>query len=683
MTTDKRVPAIYVEIEDRSLTTETTETGRSGYVVLLSDRGPHNQIVELNSRNDLYTIFGTPDFRVHGQAHYLADKFLTYSSKLYAVRAALVDPEYTYSTNAEDCMSMANAYIKMNDADDDAIEVEGNFVFTEKTNIVSVSDSTSLLNLAVGDWIFPDGGDSATMRQIIDIESDDLEITLDDYYMGSTSTGNLFRFVPFEIGSIENMRSTANLDTQDSSILFFFYAIGAGAYYNKIFIKAVRNSTLEKMYTDDDGNVLYPNMFMNISIYCENEDDGTISLLEGPWPVSLVDRTPSGTIIKDVFSGTQLYIETVINKKSDILRCLEGLGVSNMMTVSTDGSVTYPYDLDTTNRLAVQSLFAEGDLLGLDTVGNGGFFVENGENGSLYDSSGLLQFDGNDDYESLVACAYDGSLESVDGSVELILQEIYPWYTFDYILCGGYNVTIQNSARILADTRYDCLVLADTGAVYESADDDIDARASLVPWNTWNAALYVQYRTITDTHTGKEFSVTPVYHAIDCHLSVDDQYWIAEPVAGIEKGAIEDAIELAYKPNLTKLGDLIDVELNPVIVEPDGTYILTQFSTWKRLSIMKRLHVVKFVQYLKKKIPTLLKDILQRKATTYWINQCTLRVNGFLNTFLETASSSRYIALSSYSAVVSFDDAASELNVTLTIVPIRAIERIHVNIIVT
>lgn len=682
MALDKRVPAIYVDIEDRSLATESTESGRSGYVVLLSDRGPHNQIVELNSRQDLYDIFGKPDFRKHGQAHYLADKFLTYSSRLYVVRPCLIDPEYTATTNEEDCMAVSNAYIRINNPTNDSTEIEGEFTFTSNSNIIPVADSTSLVSLAIGDWIFPEGGDSTLMRQIIEIETDDREITIDSPYRGSTFTGNLERFVPFEIGTHENIRSLNNFDTQDTNILWYFYAIGAGEYYNKIFIKASRNTTLEKMYTDGDGKALYPNMFMDISIYSQN-DDNTTSLLEGPWTVSLVDRTPAGSIIKDVFSGVQLYIETVINNKSNIIRCVESLGVKNLMTVVTDGSISYPYLPDSTNRLAVQSLFADGNLLGLNTVGSGGFFIENGENGSLFDSTGLLQFSGNTDYESLVACAYDGSLKSTDGSVELIVQEIYPWYVFDYILCGGYPVVVQNAARVLGDARNDCLILADTGSVYESADADLEARRTSVPWNTWNAALYVQYRQITDTHTGKRFNITPVYHAIECHLSVDNQYWIAEPVAGIEKGAIEDAIELMYKPNITKLGDLIEAEMNPVIVEPDGTYILTQFSTWKRLSIMKRLHVVKFVQYLKKRIPTLLKDILQRKATAYWINQCNLRVNGFLNTFLETSSSDRYVALKEYTAVVAFDDAASEINVTLKIVPIRAIERIHVNIIVT
>jgi len=175
--------------------------------------------------------------------------------------------------------------------------------------------------------------------------------------------------------------------------------------------------------------------------------------------------------------------------------------------------------------------------------------------------------------------------------------------------------------------------------------------------------------------------MNPVYHALERHLYCDGAYFIAEPVAGIEKGAITEPIELAYKSNHTERGDLMDAELNCVIVEPQGKYILTQFTTWKRLSVLKRLHVAKFIAYIRKVIPTLLKDILQRRATQYWIGQAQFRVANFLGKFLES-NVERYSVLKSFNVAVSFDETASELNVIIDVTPIRAIERINVFIIV-
>ncbi|MDD4081985.1 MAG: hypothetical protein PHD05_01225 [Sphaerochaetaceae bacterium] len=256
------------------------------------------------------------------------------------------------------------------------------------------------------------------------------------------------------------------------------------------------------------------------------------------------------------------------------------------------------------------------------------------------------------------------------------------WYQPDYIITGGYPATVQTAGRYLAEYRQDCIHLADTGSFVTSYSSDLTARTDDVPWNNWTSALYVQYRKIFDNFTGEKIWMNPVYHAIERHLYCDGAYFLAEPVAGIEKGAISDSIELAYKANHTERGDLGDAELNSIIVEPDGKYILTQYTTWKRLSILRRLHVAKFVAYCRKIIPTLLKDILQRRATQYWINQAQFRVSNFLSKFLES-NVERYSVLKNFNVSVNFDDVSSELNVIIKMTPIRAIEKINVYLIVS
>ena len=151
----------------------------------------------------------------------------------------------------------------------------------------------------------------------------------------------------------------------------------------------------------------------------------------------------------------------------------------------------------------------------------------------------------------------------------------------------------------LCENRGDCLCLADTGSYTTKYAADLTARLDDVPWNTWNAALYVQWRKVFDNHTGQDVWMSPIYHAIARHLACDAEYFVAEPVAGITKGAIEESMNLAYIANHTERGDLLESELNPTIVEPQGKYFLTQFTTWKALSVLKRLHVAKFVMVRK------------------------------------------------------------------------------------
>ena len=757
---DKRIPAVYVEIEDRSYAAPALETGESVFCVILSDRGPHNRVIELGSPSDLHRLFGKPDNAAYGQAHYLVDKALQGGAKAYVCRPVLINSED--SDTEANLMAISNNTIKYNDphgskelmlgtdtssfvftagsttVQTDAIGfaqfdvddwimhendplkarkinskdatlltfrltevypdsagvqsaykyfpggtiIAADFAWVNDSNIVTASDPADLDSLNLGSWIYstddtPDvGAEAIYARQIISKDVDTGEITLDDVYSGTTGTAQLCTYVPFQFVSMANMRSENNIDIADGDDLWTFYAYGAGAYYNDIFIKGVRNIEFEKMYTDSDGNAQYPYAFMDIGIYKVN-DDGTTTLLEGPWTVSLIATNAVNQPIRDINTGKELYIQTVINNNSEVIRCVEALGVSRLLTRGE----TYPYSPDDLKRLEVLSLFAEDLVLKLNTVGEGGFYLEKGENGNLFNANGTLNL--SDEYIALIGTAYNGTLTSTDGSVELILQEIYPRYIFEYILCGGYNAVIQNAARTLADTRGDCLVLGDTGSNVATTAADLTARENDVPWNTFNAMLYIQYREIFDLYTGKKFYVTPVYHAIERHLYVDSKYWIADPVANIEKGAISEPITLAYSPTLTQMGDLIDVELNPVISEPEGKYILTQFTTWKRLSVLKRAHAVKFVQFVKKRIPGLLKDLLQRKATAYWIGQASSRIDGFMNQFVESGGSDRYVAITSFSANVVFDEDRSELIVVLELHPIRAIERIHVTIIVT
>lgn len=671
MTLDRTLPGVYVDVEDRSLVEETNEIGRTGYFILLSDQGPHNKVVELTTRQDLYDLYARPDSLKYGQGHYLVDKHLAMGGTAYVVRPAMMEP--FGNATIDDCMGIANTYIKINNINSNSTHILGNFGFINNSNIV-VSDSTSISLVSVGEWIFPETQDSSVARQIIKIDTDEQELTLDNVFSGETTTDNVYTYTEFSTASFPHMRYEDDCDILDSSVIWYAYAIGPGEPYNQYYIKGVRNTIYERLYTDSDGNVLYPYLFMDIAIYRLNEDN-TSTLTEGPWTVSLSHRTPTGTIIQDPYSGDELYLPTVINENSKLIRMKESVGASKLMTLKAP---SYPYAPDVQARQIIQTFFTQSEALSYySTVGQGGIYLQNGSNGNLFEND-LLNY--TDEYQALVAQAYNGSLTSVDGSVELILQSIYPWYLFDYVVCGGFKAMELNAAREFADTRGDVLLLADTGKASKSADIDIQLRQTDVAWNTWNAMLYTQYREIKDTQTGRKFDITPVYHALDRHLYCDATYWIAEPVAGSEKGAVSESINLKYKPNLTKLKQLVEAELNPTIVEPDGTYILTQFTTWKRLSMMKRAHVVKFIHYCKKKIPSVLKDILQRKATVYWVNQCYDRVNGFLNPFVDKGDNDRYVALSSFDLTIKFDDTRQEIMVALTLDPIGVIERITVNI---
>jgi len=678
--TDRREPAVYVSIEDASYAATSLETGRVGYIVTLCDRGPHNRVVTVTSREQFYKLFGQPNYRRTSLAHYLADKFLQYSSKLLLVRAM---PNDAYWSNTSIRTSTSGTKITYGSSPPtDAI-----YTFTPGSKSIVAGNSGSFNAVSVGEWIYGMSDSVAYAAQVVAKTTSTLTLTLDRNYEGSTSGSgkNAYRCTPYQAVPTTSVTSTAAFDPLSSSVVWYFYAKGAGTYYNKIKIKGVRNVALEKMYTDTNGAVLYKYLFMDIGVYYVN-DDGTSTLLEGPWTVSLTKTNALGSTIKDLTSGAILYIEDVINENSNYVGCISAQAVNGLIAI---GSVTET--VATKRRLQVQLLLTvTGATVDSSTgsIAAGGITLENGTDGTvntgrtlpMYNSAGNLETD-RDYLDGQVLLAYQGALTSVDGSIEQMPECVYPWYQPDYVITGGYSASVQEGGRYLASYRQDCIHLGDTGSYKTSYTQDLTARQDDVPWNDWTSALYVQYRKITDPFTGEKIWMTPVYHALERHLYCDGAYFLAEPVAGIEKGAITEPIDLAYKSNHTERGDLLDAELNCVIVEPQGKYILSQFTTWKRLSVLKRLHVAKFVAYIRKVIPTLLKDILQRRATQYWIGQAQFRVTNFLSKFLES-SVERYSVLKSFNVAVTFDDVASELNVIIDITPIRAIEKINVFIIV-
>lgn len=676
--TDRREPAVYVSIEDASYAAPAIETGRIGYIATLCDRGPHNRIVTVTSREQFYKIFGQPNYRRTSQAHYLADKFLQYSSKLLLVRVMPNDADWS---NKEIQTSTSSTKILVAGGGD------ASFTFTPASNAVVCTNSDSYNAITVGMWIFADGDAVADAAQVVSKTLGTLTLTLDRNYEGSISAPSVdgYSCTPYTEASLAGINAESDMNPISSTVVWYFYAKGAGTYYNNIKIMGVRNVELEKMYTDTNGVVLYKYLFMDIGIYYLN-DDGTTTLLEGPWTVSLTRRNALGSTIRDLTSGVSLYIEDIINDNSNFVGCISAAAVDGLVAV---GATTEAQA--TKRRLQVSLLMTVAGATVDSSIGSiaaGGIQFENGTDGTvntgrtlpMYNTTGNLESD-RDYLNGQITLAYQGALTSVDGSVEQMPECLYPWYQPDYVITGGYPAAVQNGGKYLADYRQDCIHLADTGAYKTSYSADLAARLNDVPWNSWTSAIYVQYRKIFDPFTGEKIWMTPVYHALERHLYCDGAYFLAEPVAGIEKGQISDPIELAYKSNHTERGDLMDAELNCVIVEPQGKYILTQFTTWKRLSVLKRLHVAKFVAYIRKVIPTLLKDILQRRATQYWIGQAQFRVSNFLSKFLES-NIERYSVLKSFNVSVNFDDVRSELNVIIDVTPIRAIERINVFIIV-
>lgn len=693
---DRREPGVYVDIEDRSYVAPVIESGRIVYGVTLCDRGPSDQIVHVTSQKQFHEIFGKPNFIKTSQVHYQLDQALKYTSNVLVTR---VVPEDSY---------LSNVYIKENQAGE---VISGEFMFTNNlneirimpekeegeaavygsaiygTNEFGLSNSDEISKFIVGSWIYAELDSPEVAAQITNIvtngETGELTFTLDRKYEGSTTIGNALKFLPYEFSSLADVDTPDLFVNPDGDVVYYFYANGCGKYYNKLSIRGTRNTDLEKLFVNEEtGETLYKYMFMDVGVY-EKQPNGNQKLIEGPWTVSLIPRYPDNIdqLIQDPVTGRFLYIEEVINSESNFIRCVASI----KDPVTDEPNSEFPAVnrlISSANseqkRLQIMLMFSPYTPIGTQNIAasSNGVRFENGTDGTgLYNTAGNIQ--ANDKLLGKVAQAYNGTLTK--NGVDQIREELYPVYQPDYLVCGGYPAYVIDNANELVTARGDCICLADTGSFVSSYDKDLKARKDDVPWNSFYSMIYIQYRRVFDDYTGRKFWASPVYHAIAKHLQCDANYFLAEPCAGILKGAIEEPIVLAYKANHVERGDLGDAQLNLTIDEPQGKYIHTQLTAFKQLSVLRNGHVVKFVCYLKKVIPTILKDLLHHKATPFWINQAQLRMNSLLNKFIN-GPVERYSILNKFDVTVTWDDSSQAIDVLLNIYPIRSIERINVTI---
>jgi len=670
---DQREPAVYVSVEDKTYVGPTTEVGRSVYGVILSDRGPHNRIVTVTNAAQYKKLFGEPNIMRCSQTHYMLDAALQYTNRAYVCRVTPADSylantvittEETSTTIEGDFTFSTDLYNSDGDVYDpqDAELYIGNFIYGQVECSLEDMDL-----LTAGDWVYLEADTATEARQIISLTEGVSGgiVTLDAPYEGTAGTGNIKQHVPYLASSSASITSVDDI-TVGGNFVYHFYANGAGEYYNNLVVKCIRNYEMERMYTDDDGNPYYPYTFVDLYVYISNAN-GTQTLLEGPWTVSLIRKTPNSELVKAITTGEALYIEDVVNQNSNYIRVVSGADVEDLSSITAGEQ----------KRLQLMLLLLQENSINIHNIAEGGLTFAEGTDGTgLFDASNNIS--ANDTLLGRVAQAYAGTLTSVDGSIEVLPEFVFPIYEPDYIVSGGYPASVQYSAATLANIRSDCHHLADTGINYGNYLLDLQARQRIVPWNYWTSSLYTQYRQIRDKYTGRQFYMSPVYHAIQVHLNTDNNYFLGEPPCNIEKGAIGEEIKLSYRTDHTIRGDLQDKELNYTIAETDGVYFATQFTTWKRYSALKRQHIAKFVSYLHRMIPKIMKDLVQRKATQFWLGQAQTRINNFFNKYLDGAAVDRYACISSFSATLDFDKTRSELNIYVSFTPIYSIERIKV-----
>jgi len=299
--------------------------------------------------------------------------------------------------------------------------------------------------------------------------------------------------------------------------------------------------------------------------------------------------------------------------------------------------------------------------------------LRKGSEGSLLDSSGDLD---TAVAKQLLQQAYLGQLTSaIDGStlVEdiLDLENIYFTIVFD---CG-YPSDVKTSISTLVQTRRDCVAIMDNGdnSDYSTA---INTRTNTNTFNTYFIALYESYNKVSDTWTGQDIWVSPVFHMsylLPRNDSVAEIWWAA---AGFNRAAIDTIKELRYNPRIGQRDNMYLKQLNPIVKFNPGYTVWGQLTSQAKASALQDLNIVRLVLYIKRALEQYCRYfIFEMNDQITWNT-----VAGDILDFLEDIKKKR--GLYSYSVEVgatSYEIKRKTFHVNVTLEPTRVVEKIELN----
>ncbi len=272
------------------------------------------------------------------------------------------------------------------------------------------------------------------------------------------------------------------------------------------------------------------------------------------------------------------------------------------------------------------------------------------------------------------------------------LREIlYPKYDFDYIPDWTNTATVQQAIIGLADDLGLSMPILSLPLSYNPTittknlvDKDLQTRKETVFQSSYNSAMYSGQQNKTHrTDSSLRMYMPMSYYALLAHLRIDNQYSITEPVANMIKGTLDSTeLNLTYSPSSIDIEQLRNQQINSVIVEPDGTYIIDQLTMYKKASKLSRINVVKPLHRIRKDLPRLLKDLLQTKAIGSVIDKAVTRTENELAKWVITPENTVDGIFKSAIVKATFNEDTYKLRLTITVNPVGTLESIDIPIIV-
>lgn len=263
-----------------------------------------------------------------------------------------------------------------------------------------------------------------------------------------------------------------------------------------------------------------------------------------------------------------------------------------------------------------------------------------------------------------------------------IREVIYPELDFDYVPDWTSDIDIQNSIVRFSDEIGMTMPIV-SFAHTADANEDYRRRKEDLYFSSYNTLLYSGQYNVNHyvAETGQIIGCPLSYYAMLLHLDIDNNRSITEPVANKDKGALPvSGIQLSYIAKSPDIAKLRAVQINTVIKETDGIYLIDQLTAYKNASKLSRANVVKVIHRMRKDIPKLLKDLLQLKAINDITGRAESRVREYMDTWHATADNVVDGVFETIEVNSVFISEEFKLVVSVAVTPIGTVEKIEVPI---
>lgn len=657
-------PGVFTKIVDLSEYVRTIPS-TIGYIPIISERGPDNQLIFTNAR-DFFIDYGEPDINYVGKdwgsGPYVASSFLEQSDSLYVMRVLPTDAQFS-------TIFLRTGY----QTPDSSAEIETFWTSTAMTNKDAIESIVgadapnnryicAFYSIGRGAWYGSNATQTTTFQS-----NDRFSIRIDrpgktPFFKsdGSKTTSGGSTVYRFPDGSEYDTNDYDNLS--ETEILGYTYPeYNYQQKEDQVYEISILQKQTTKTDTNSSGNAIED---------LNNSASASSFIPAGSVPdVQEIERfTVSFDPTQLDEGGDTMWVEDVINRNSRFIRCVAD---------ADQAKWTNEYDPDYSEPF--------------ESVSSKGLALRGGSDGSLLDADGLID---TSEATALLTRAYNGTLprntkpENSGVTVDEILDKEVTF--FSVVFDGGYpRQAIKNGIKTLCERRGDCVGIIDN---YDnsSIDQALTNRAgraigagsyvsttTTVQFNTYRMAIYEGFSKIFDAFTGRDVWITPVYHMARI-IPFNDrvgEIWFAP--AGFNRAAISSIKELRYNPNLSQRDRLYLVQLNPLVRFADiGDTVFGQLTSQRRPTALQDLNITRLVLYVQKAIEQFVQFyIFEQNTQEVWD-----AIQGEVSAFLRVIQGRR--GLQSFNVEVGateYEMKAKRIHVNITLVPTRVVEQIHLN----